>query len=288
MYIILIAAAILAYLFVAVVPSGHAIGISFTLYLHRQLTHGSVQFRGWIANAMRLCIWLHAGVNRCQWVAVHRYHHKTSDTHDDPHSPVEHGLLCVPPNKLATKKPRWPLQFFCPQGFGLFWTNLSQYLKTAHNQEIVQKYGRIAHDGLERLITGRLFWLGPFVLTPLLHAALSGYLFYLIGLSPWWGLLVGPLTMAMILVWTIQGQAYINSFGHAAAERDQRTHDFSRDIRGPWFKNLILNLFAVGEQIHHGHHQNQRSWNFGPNDLGAYYIKLLRFFRLAQVHQTPI
>lgn len=274
---------ILVYLALMVTISGHANAASFTLYLHRQLTHGSVKFKSWLSIAMRLCIWLHAGVNRCQWVAVHRYHHRTSDTPDDPHTPTEHGLFCLPPNKMVKRRPRWPLQLICPQGFGLFWTNLSQYLKTAHNPAIVEKYGKITPDNLERLITGRLFWLGPFVLTPLLHAILCGSMFCLIGSSPWWGLLAGPLAMTILLVWTIYGQAYINSYGHSAPERSKRTHDFSRDLRGSWLKNFILNLLTVGEQIHHGHHQNQRSWNFGPNDLGATYIKILCFFRQAQV-----
>ncbi len=277
--------ALLSYLIITVATSGHAISVTITLYLHRQLTHGSVKFRNGLTVIMRLWIWLHAGINRCQWVAVHVYHHITSDTPDDPHSPQQYGTFCVPPDNTIKHRPIWPLRLICPQGFGLFWTNLKQYLKAARNPEIVNKYGQISQDWLERKVTGRLFWLGPFVLLPLLHIFLSACLFYLIGVSLWWSLVAGPLVMIGVIVWTIYSQAFVNSYGHAGLIRDARTHDYSVDIRGGWLKNLILNWVVVGEQIHHGHHTNQKKWNFGKGDLGGLYIKILVRLGLASVQR---
>src|SRR5712671_6989667 len=124
MSLVFVALSILMYLGIVVIPSGHGLCTCFTLYLHRHLTHGSVVFKKWLTTAMRINIWLHAGVNSNHWVAVHRFHHRTSDSPDDPHSPQQGGLFCAPSRQPAVRNPRWPLKLICPQGFGLFWTNL--------------------------------------------------------------------------------------------------------------------------------------------------------------------
>lgn len=272
----------LLYIGLAVLISGHAIGASFTLYLHRCITHGSVQFKPWLSAAMRLCIRFHAGVNLTDWVMVHLFHHSTSDTPEDVHSPTTAGVFCAPA-ELKAPKPRWPLWHICLNGWGLFWTNLKQYSAAVKRSDVIESCRERARAKLGSHATNQQFWLGPFVLLPILHSALSSGVFYLSGHSPWWGVLTGPVTMALLLLWTIYGQAYVNSYGHSAPARSERTHDFSRDLRGSWIRNLVLNLLVVGEQIHHGHHSNQRSWKFGLNDMGAVYIRLFCWLGQARI-----
>jgi stearoyl-CoA desaturase (Delta-9 desaturase) len=66
------------------------------LYLHRSRAHRAVTFHPALCQFFRLWIFLtNFGVTVKQWVAVHRKHHAKSDTVDDPHSPVVHGMWTV-------------------------------------------------------------------------------------------------------------------------------------------------------------------------------------------------
>ena len=65
---------------------------SVTLYLHRSKTHGSVEFHPFIQHFFRFWLWLTTGMITKQWVMVHRKHHATCETVDDPHSPQHYGI----------------------------------------------------------------------------------------------------------------------------------------------------------------------------------------------------
>ncbi|MDP3986187.1 MAG: fatty acid desaturase [Candidatus Veblenbacteria bacterium] len=287
MFNIFLAVTITAYLVVATSFSGHLTSECITLYAHRCLTHSAVTYRSWLKNTMRFWLWWHAGINCRHWVAVHRYHHSTSDTPLDPHTPTTLGVFCAPPLAHA-KRPLWPLRLICPQGWGLFWKNFNQYRLASHNERIINKYGTIPIDWLEKHFFSRYLRWGPFILLPFTHVFFSGLLLYALGLNVWWALLVGPLTASSILTWIVLTQSFVNSFGHSATERSPRTNDFSRDLYGSGWKNFVLNFFEAGEQIHHGHHSNQKNWDFGPHDFGATVIKLLVKLRLARVKIMPI
>lgn len=58
-----------------------------SLYLHRGLTHRAVAFSPPTAHAFRVWLWLSTGIDRREWVGVHRRHHAYLDTALDPHSP---------------------------------------------------------------------------------------------------------------------------------------------------------------------------------------------------------
>jgi len=66
-----------------------------SLYLHRSLAHRSVDFSSSLAFGFRLAIWLLTGINRRQWVAVHRRHHAVADTDGDPHGPAQFGYWTI-------------------------------------------------------------------------------------------------------------------------------------------------------------------------------------------------
>jgi stearoyl-CoA desaturase (delta-9 desaturase) len=66
------------------------------LYLHRSRSHRAITFHPVMCHFFRTWIWLTTfGVTAKMWVAVHRKHHSKSDTVEDPHSPVIHGLWTV-------------------------------------------------------------------------------------------------------------------------------------------------------------------------------------------------
>jgi stearoyl-CoA desaturase (delta-9 desaturase) len=84
----------------------------------------------------RAALWLVTGVNRQEWVAVHRKHHTFTDREGDPHSPLLLGF--------------WKVQLW----------NVYYYVQEARNPETVAKFAPdLAPDRLERLLFAR-GWIG--------------------------------------------------------------------------------------------------------------------------------
>lgn len=69
--------------------------LAMSLYLHRSVSHESVVYRRAAEVIGRVLVFLTLGHNPEQWAAVHRRHHGVADTPDDPHSPVQEGVLPV-------------------------------------------------------------------------------------------------------------------------------------------------------------------------------------------------
>ena len=63
--------------------------IGICLAYHRYLTHRSFKLRQPASFLVTLCGVLSGEGTPLQWCAVHRLHHKRSDLHGDPHSPLE-------------------------------------------------------------------------------------------------------------------------------------------------------------------------------------------------------
>ena len=66
-----------------------------TVFLHRTLTHRSLTMHPAAAWPCRCVIWVTTGMRPREWVAVHRKHHASTDTADDPHSPLVEGFWRV-------------------------------------------------------------------------------------------------------------------------------------------------------------------------------------------------
>ena len=76
---------------------------------------------------MRAVLWLTMGIDRREWVAVHRKHHVFSDQPQDPHSPVQRGV--------------WQVTFL----------NVVYYRREAKRNDTIQTFGRdLAPDRIER------------------------------------------------------------------------------------------------------------------------------------------
>lgn len=65
---------------------------SITLYLHRVVCHRTLRLHPWIAAFFRFWLWTVTKIRIKEWVAGHRYHHHSSDTAKDPHSPLNTGF----------------------------------------------------------------------------------------------------------------------------------------------------------------------------------------------------
>jgi stearoyl-CoA desaturase (delta-9 desaturase) len=66
-----------------------------SVYLHRSVAHSALTFHPAVAFVMRMIIWMTSGIIPRDWAGVHRRHHATVDTPDDPHSPRQRGLYTV-------------------------------------------------------------------------------------------------------------------------------------------------------------------------------------------------
>lgn len=162
---------------------------------HRALAHGSVRLRPWSRRALLVLGPWFTGFDAKSWVVMHRLHHLHSDTPDDPHSPVNVGLL------------------------GLFKAQFQGYVATQKGLlENDPKYTSLGRD-LELSWTLRSgHWYAPYVL----HVALG----LLVALTLGWWLAIA--LVAGLLSHIVQG-AIINYFGHAWGGRNFDTDDNSRN-----------------------------------------------------------
>lgn len=152
-----------------------------TLYLHRTLSHRALTMHPAVEGLCRFILWVTVGIDRREWVSVHRKHHVFNDEPGDPHSPVQKGVLKV-------------LLF-----------NAIYYRREAKQADTIATYGRdIVPDRIERAVYSR----------GLLGVGLGlGVLAVLFG--PLWALFIGLLHAAMYIA---QG-GMVNSLAHHFGKR---------------------------------------------------------------------
>ena len=152
--------------------------LATTLYLHRGLSHRAVTYSPGVTALFRGVLWITTGIQRRQWVAVHRKHHAFSDEAGDPHSPILEGFAMVQ--------------------FG----NVALYRRAIRADEgaIVDRYARdLPADRWDRVLLDRA-WLGLGL----------GIVALCLLVGPWVGLLAAGLHTVMYLLLN----AGINAIGH--------------------------------------------------------------------------
>ena len=117
--------------------------LSITLYLHRVVCHRSIRLHPWIESFFRFALWTMTQVKLKHWVAVHRYHHHTSDTEKDPHSPLNTGF--------------WKMLFFGP---------VSQLEKRLGDnpKKIIELYSKDIEESPQEIFYNNHPWLGKLLL----------------------------------------------------------------------------------------------------------------------------
>ncbi len=225
--------------------------LSVSIYLHRELTHGSVALSGISRSFFRFVIYFITGMDPVEWRLVHLEHHRApADSPDDPHSPKNEGM--------------WHIVLI-----GVWY-----YIKAAKRMhKEVDAEHKVSGD-----ILGRqpLRYLGIIA-----NLALNIYL---------WGTLLGIIVWAIQLAWIpFWAAGVVNGLGHGAHEKDAHTKDLSTDIlhdSSPVLR-VLLNVITAGESNHHAHHLRQGSARLtmtaGEFDWGFTVVRMLARLHLAKI-----
>jgi stearoyl-CoA desaturase (delta-9 desaturase) len=218
---------------------------SMSLCFHRAHTHKGVKFHPVIDGAMQLWLWATTSMSKLDWVSVHVYHHATSDSPNDPHSPVQKGLARV------------------------FFLGVADYSKAKSHPEVLKIRSRIPANRLETFIDQNVF-LGPLVL---------GFLL-IVFFGPFWGSTLMLMTFLISPVFAVGG---VNALAHYFGYRNYKTTDNSRNLGFLIILNWMI-CGELDHNNHHAHPSScsfrHKPWEF---DIGYAYICLLSALGLAQV-----
>ncbi len=152
-----------------------------TVYLHRGMTHRALTLRPEAAFPMRVVLWVTTGIRPREWTGVHRRHHASLDTIDDPHSPAMRGT--------------WRVLF----------TNILMYRKAAKDAALVDRYTHdIGRTWLDRIVFDRE------TLGPLLGVALLWFVF---------GWQIAIFAVVFHIVFYVGLNGAVNSIGHTFGTR---------------------------------------------------------------------
>lgn len=217
--------------------------ISVTLYLHRCQAHRALDLHPIISHVFRFWLWLTTGMRTKEWTAIHRKHHATCETAEDPHSPQIFGI-----NKVM-------------------WEGAELYQQAAKNNDDMDHYGHgTPDDWLERHIYYPHNTLGL-----VLMAVIDLLLFGLPGIT----------IFGLQMIWIpFFAAGVINGIGHYWGYRNYECPDASRNIV-PW--GLFLGGEELHNNHHTFGSSAKFSSKWWEIDLGWLYINILRVFRLAHI-----
>ena len=224
----------------------HITIMSVTLYLHRCQAHSALEMSPVLSHFCRFWLWMTTGMNTKEWVAVHRKHHDTSDTAEDPHSPWAYGIYRV------------------------FFLGAFLYHTEAHKEETLRRFGQgTPNDWVENHVYSSETVLGIYLML-LINLILFGL--------P--GLLIWGIQMIWIPLWAA---GVINGFGHWSGYRNFDTDEGSTNIVpwGIWIggEELHNNHHAFANSAKF----SQRPWEV---DIGWMYIKIFEALGLVQVKKV--
>ncbi len=229
--------------------------LAVSCYLHRSQTHRSIAFIWPVAFIFRVILWLFTGMITKEWVSIHRKHHATCDTPEDPHSPRYFGL-----KKILLE-------------------GADIYQKMARNNpELLREYGEgTPNDWLERNLFGGRNTLGV-ILSLIVQLVLFGF--------P--ALIIWPLQMLVI---PIIAAGFINGIAHVWGYQRYKDGDLRDDGKVHTRIGDALNVptygLAVGEEFHNNHHAYQDRYKFSHAwyelDIAGTFIELMTWVGFARV-----
>jgi len=221
-----------------------------TVWLHRGLAHKGLTVKAPTTFAFRWLIWLSTGMRPREWVAVHRRHHASSDTEDDPHSPIVLGY--------------WNVQF----------ANAAMYRKAARDGVTVNKYAKdLPADRWDRVLFDKAF-LGLGV------GVFFFCLFFQLLWGQWWlGLIAGAFHAVSYL--GLSGA--INGIGHMWGRRPLTTTSATNNQWLAWItagEGLHNNHHAKSTSAKFSLHRREI-------DPGWWFIRALMGLRQITVRHQP-
>lgn len=247
---------------VTVLALTHITIASVTIYLHRYQAHRSLELHPLLSHFFRLWLWLTTGMVTKEWTSIHRKHHATCETGEDPHSPKRFGLL---------------MGF--PKIFGLMrvlFGGVFLYVDESRNEQTMIRHGfGTPHD-----------WVENHVYTP--YHKYGVVIMLILDL-----ILFGPI-VGVFLVWLVQmawipffAAGVINGVGHyfgyrnfPSMNRKERCEDWSTNI-------FPIGILIGGEELHNNHHHYAQSARLSVKwfefDIGWLYIRIFEILGLARV-----
>lgn len=230
-----------------VLTINHITIVSITVFLHRHQAHRALELHPAASHFFRFWLWLFTSTVTKEWVAVHRKHHATVETTEDPHSPQIHGI-----RKLLL------------EGYEL-------YRHGAQNQETMEKYGYATpNDWLEENVYSRYRDAGLWT-----TAILQIILFGVPGLFMW---------IAQILWQPVFAAGVINGLGHWWGYRNFEVKDASTNIV-PW--GILIGGEELHNNHHAYPSSARLSNRWWELDVGWMYIRLMEMLGYARVKKVP-
>jgi len=220
--------------------------LAVTLYLHRDQTHKGLKLHTIIQHFFRFHLWMTTGMLTKEWVAIHRKHHATCETKDDPHSPQFHGINTV------------------------LYSGVELYTIERHKQQTLDKYGKgTPNDWLEKNIYTKFHFLG-IALMFLIDVALFG----VIGMTFW----------AIQIIWIpFFAAGVINGLGHWSGYRNYSTNDCSTNLTR---FGVIIGGEELHNNHHAFPSSCKFSHIKGEYDWGWFVIRALKAVGLAKINKT--
>lgn len=228
---------------IAILALTHITILSVTIYLHRFSAHNALKLHPALQHFFRFWIWLTTATNTKEWTAVHRKHHATCETDDDPHSPVRKGLSKV------------------------LWSGAELYQIEAKNQETLNRFGRrTPRDWIEHHLYTPYQNLGV-----TLMLMINLFLFGVIGITVW----------AVQMMWIpFFAAGVINGIGHHSGYRNFECQDAARNIF-PW--GILVGGEELHNNHHTYPNSARLSVKKWELDIGWVWIKIFCMLRLAKV-----
>lgn len=222
---------------------------------HRYFSHRTYKTSRWFQFVLGVLGATAAQKGPIWWASHHRHHHKHSDTLEDSHSPVIHGIYYAHVGWVLSS------QFVAPR------LELVKDLMSFRELRLLDKW---------YMIPPVLLAVGTYFLGEILNLAYPS-----LGTNGWqmltWGFFVST-----VLVY--HGTFCINSFTHLLGRRRFKTTDGSRN-------NLILALITLGEGWHNNHHyypgSEKQGFYWWEIDISHYILKGLSIFGLVWDLRTP-
>lgn len=220
---------------------------AITAFFHRYLSHKTFQTSRFVQFLFSLIGTMSAQRGPLWWAAHHRYHHRHTDTEQDPHSSTR----------------------------GFWYSHVGWFLNDynfATRKEVIKDW----------LKYPELVWLDRFSLIVVLLTAGSIY-----ALGEWLAISAPQLGTSglQLLVWgfvistvlLIHATLCINSLAHHYGSRDFDTNDHSCN-------NLFLSIITLGEGWHNNHHfyagSTRQGFYWWQIDVTFYLLKVMSWFGL--------
>jgi len=205
------------FLSVSIFIAAYLINVFYiTVLYHRGLTHNALtlsrSLKKWTAATG---IWV-TGIDPKAWSCMHRMHHMYSDTENDPHSPMQLGVLGVAHGQLKSYE-----------------KVLVRLIKK--DPEVCRLVGDI--DFEVNILNRKKLWALPYLLHILIAVVLSmSFGHVMVGAAYYFGIMSHP----------VQGWM-VNSLAHKFGYRNFEISDHSRN-------NALVALLVFGEGYQNNHH----------------------------------